>query len=194
MTNYSQLRDHISKRITLTDDDFDLFMSFIQLKVFPRKHFLLHQGAPSNEIFYVINGCLRAFHTDADGNDKAVMFASNDWWITDISGFTNESKAIVSIDALEETEVYALSRYNFDKLLDEMPIFERFFRQLFQHAYMREQKRSIQNLSLSAASRYDFFLRSYPHLQSKIAGKHIASYIGVTPEFLSVLRSRKANS
>ncbi|MEQ8546828.1 MAG: Crp/Fnr family transcriptional regulator [Cyclobacteriaceae bacterium] len=194
MNKYAQMRKHISKRIPLTEDDFDCFLSYVQPKVFTKKQFLLNQGALSNEIFYVVNGCLRAFHTDVDGNDKAIMFATDDWWITDISGFTNESKSILSIDALEETAVYALSKYNFEKLLNEKPIFERFFRQLFQHAYMREQKRSIQNLSLSAASRYDFFLRSYPHLQNKIAGKHIASYIGVTPEFLSVLRNRNANS
>jgi CRP-like cAMP-binding protein len=194
MWNEHQLRDHVAARIDFSDDDFARFSSLLRHKTFSKKQFLLNQGALTKEIFYVIKGCLRGFHTEVNGNDKAIMFATGDWWITDISGFTNESNAILSIDGLEETEVLSLSKFNFEMLLNDKPIFERFFRLLFQNAYVREQKRSIQNLSLSATERYRRFKTSYPHLQNRISSKHIASYIGVTPEFLSVLRSRNVHS
>ena len=61
-----------------------------------------------------------------------------------------------------------------------------------QHSYIREQLRVLQNLSLSAEERYDIFLNKYPQLIPYLSQKQIASYLGVTPEFLSTVRRNKA--
>lgn len=86
--------------------------------------------------------------------------------------------------------VYALSRSNFDDLLDKIPKLERFFRILFQKAYIREQLRVLDNISLTTEERYLNFVRKYPDLAEKVTQKQIASYLGVTPEFLSSVKKK----
>jgi CRP-like cAMP-binding protein len=94
------------------------------------------------------------------------------------------------ISAIEDSEVFQLHRNDFDKLLDQFPVFEKFFRILMQNAYIREQLRIIQNLSMPAEDRYLNFLKKYPQLVPRVSQKQIASYIGVSPEFLSAMRRR----
>ena len=103
----------------------------------------------------------------------------------------NVLPAMLHIEAVEKSEVLQLSKNNLDKLLLEVPKFERFFRIIFQNAYIREQLRTIQNLSLTAAERYEKFIFKYPAVIQQVPQKQIASYIGVTPEFLSTIRSKR---
>ena len=98
---------------------------------------------------------------------------------------------MLTIEAVEDSEVWQLSKDNLETLYREIPIFERFFRILLQNAYTREQLRVIQNLSLSAEERYDSFMAKYPQVASQVTQKQIASYLGITPEFLSTIRANK---
>ncbi|MEM7512276.1 MAG: Crp/Fnr family transcriptional regulator, partial [Bacteroidota bacterium] len=68
---------------------------------------------------------------------------------------------------------------------------ERWFRILMQNAYIREQLRVIQNLSQAAEDRYYEFLKKYPQIVPHVTQKQIASYLGITPEFLSAIRAQK---
>jgi CRP-like cAMP-binding protein len=122
------------------------------------------------------------------------MFAVSDWWVTDMPCFISGAPAMVSIQAIENSDLLELSKANFDKLFSDIPKFEKFFRIMMQNAYIREQTRVIQNLSLSAEERYDLFLQKYPHISQQVTQKQIASYLGITPEFLSAIRKSKSIS
>ena len=119
------------------------------------------------------------------------MFAVADWWVTDMFCFLNEKPAMMYIEAIEDSCIFQLSKENLEKLFYNVPKFERFFRILMQNAYTREQLRVIENLSLSAEDRYDSFLLKYPHIARAVTQKQIASYLGITPEFLSAIRKNK---
>jgi CRP-like cAMP-binding protein len=121
------------------------------------------------------------------------MFAVSDWWVTDMYCFLNERPAMTYIEAIEDSYIYQLSKNNMDKLFKQVPKFERFFRILMQNAYTREQLRIIENLSLTAEDRYESFLKKYPHIAQVVTQKQIASYLGITPEFLSAIRKEKAS-
>jgi CRP-like cAMP-binding protein len=118
------------------------------------------------------------------------MLAVDDWWITDMYSFAMNKPAMQFICAIESSSVFQLQKDDFDKLLLKVPSFERFFRILMQNAYIREQLRVIQNLSMPAEERYIKFLEKYPHVAKRVSQKQIASYIGVSPEFLSAMRKR----
>ena len=96
------------------------------------------------------------------------------------------------IQAIENSCLYQINRDDFENLFIKLPKFERFFRILMQNAYTREQVRVIENLTLSAEERYTSFLNRYPHIAQQITQKQIASYLGITPEFLSAIRKAKA--
>ena len=191
--NYDQILSNIEKHISLDESEQKFFCSLLKEKQFSKKDFVLSEGQLCRNISFVNTGILRAFFNH-DGKQSTIMFAMKDWWITDMNCFVNRQPAMLNIVALEQTEVLQLSKENMGKLLDNFPKFERFFRIIFQNAYVREQLRTIQNLSLPAAERYDNFCTKYTRISQMITQKQIASYLGITPEFLSSIRAKKANS
>ncbi len=118
------------------------------------------------------------------------MFAVKDWWITDMNCFVNRKPALLSIEALEDSKVMELDFFLLEALYQKTPKFERFFRILFQNAYIREQLRALHNISFTTEQRYRQFVANYPAIVDKVTQKQIASYLGVTPEFLSSVKNK----
>ncbi len=186
------LLKNIRKHILPDTAETDYFLSLFTYKEIPKKTSLLKAGQSCKNISYVHSGAVRACYVDAAGKESTIMFAVADWWITDMYCFLNDKPAMMDIEAIEDSCVFQLSRQNLDKLYINAPKFERFFRILMQNAYTREQLRIIENLSLPAVDRYNNFLLKYPHIAQQVTQKQIASYLGITPEFLSAIR--KTNS
>ena len=181
---------NIRKHIDLTTVEEDYFISLLKEKTVQRKEQLIKEGEACTYINFVQQGALRAFYVDHKDNENVIMFAIRDWWITDMHSFANEKPAMLNIDALEESIILQLHKKDLDQLFNKVPKFERFFRILMQNAYVREQLRIVENLSMPAADRYDNFLKKYPQFAQRVPLKQIASYLGITPEFLSLLRKR----
>lgn len=188
--DYSAILKNIAKHIALDEKEAICFTSLLSYREVKKKESLLEEGARCKFINYVDKGVLRAYYLDKEGNENSIMFAINDWWVTDIYSFATGNPAVMCIDALENSTIFQLSKDDLERLLVEVPKFERFFRIIMQNSYIREQLRSIQNLSLSAEERYLNFSRKYPDFMQRISQKQIASYLGITPEFLSVIRSK----
>jgi CRP-like cAMP-binding protein len=118
------------------------------------------------------------------------MFAIEDWWTGDLYSFPTQTPSTYFIDALEDTEVLQLSKTNLEKLYGQEPKFERFYRIIFQNALIAQHERISQNLSFSAEQRYLHFIKKYPEVEQRISQKHVATFLGITPEFLSMLRKK----
>ncbi|HWB25994.1 MAG TPA: Crp/Fnr family transcriptional regulator [Chitinophagaceae bacterium] len=186
----SLLLKNISKHISLTEDEANYITGFFTLKQVKKKEMLLREGLPSKTFYYVHAGALKAYHLGKDGTENIIMFALNDWWVTDIYAFTTGNPAVMSISAIEDSTLLAVSKEGLDKILADVPKFEKFFRIIMQNSYVREQLRTIQNLSITAEERYINFVNKYPQFVQKISQKQIASYLGITPEFLSAIRKK----
>jgi CRP-like cAMP-binding protein len=182
---------NVAKHISLNKEETSFFISLLQQQELAKKTFVLKEGQLCKDLCYVHSGTLRAYYCDANGKESTVMFAINDWWITDMFCFINQQPAMLHIEAIEQSSILQLSKNNFDRLCIEVPKFERFFRIIMQNAYIREQLRIIQTLSLSAEERYDSFIDKYPRIVQQVTQKQVASYLGITPEFLSTIRANK---
>lgn len=182
---------NINKHIFLNVEEKMHFQSFLEEESLERKSFVVKQNGPCKYIYFINNGIFRAYHMSAEGKESTIMFGQQDWWITDMNSFINQMPAMVNVQAIEKSTVLKLSKENLDKLYIKIPQFNLFFRILFQNAYCREQTRMIQNLSMLAKDRYDQFNQKYPQIAEKVTLKQIASYLGITPEFLSAIRSKK---
>jgi CRP-like cAMP-binding protein len=182
---------NIAKHIQLAEEEVNYFTDLISYKEITKKTLLLKEGQTCKYLSYVHSGALRAFHLDKEGKESTIMFAVADWWITDMYCYLNEKPAMMYIEAIEDSCIFQLSKEGLEKLFNDVPKFERFFRILMQNAYTREQLRLIENLSLSAENRYDSFLHKYPQIAKVVTQKQIASYLGITPEFLSAIRKNK---
>jgi CRP/FNR family transcriptional regulator, anaerobic regulatory protein len=191
--DYKGVLQNVSKHISLTEEEADRFTAALTPRQINRKEFLLKEGQSCKAINYVDSGALRAFHVDKEGKESTIMFAIADWWITDMYCFVTGQPAMQNIIAIEDSQVWQLQKDDLDRLYTEVPKFERFFRIIMQNAYIREQLRVLQSLSLPAEERYDIFINKYPQLVPHLTQKQIASYLGITPEFLSALRKNKKN-
>lgn len=182
---------NIAKHISLDEAETACFLACLKYKELSKKEFILKEGQICKEINFVVSGTLRAFYLDKAGKESTIMFALADWWVTDMFCFVNEQAAMLNIEATANSCILQLQKTDLDRLYIEVPKFERFFRIIMQNAYIREQIRVIEGLSLSAEERYHNFLVKYPKMARLVKQKEIASYLGITPEFLSMIRGNK---
>jgi CRP-like cAMP-binding protein len=192
MAAFNLILKNIAKHISLDKEEINHFTSLLTFIEAPKKMLLLKEGQVCRHLIYVDSGTLRAYCTDKEGREATIMFAVADWWVTDMYCFVNEKPAMMYIEAIENSCLFQISRKCWEELFNNIPKFEKFFRILMQNAYTREQLRIIENLSLPAEERYDSFLVKYPHIANNVTQKQIASYLGITPEFLSTIRKNKS--
>lgn len=191
---YHLLFRNINKQIELGSEHFAFVSDQFKAREFKRGSNIQRASRACKEIHFVEKGMLRAYFTTEDGKESTVMFAMEDWWITDMYAFTNNKPAMLTIEVMKECRILSLRKENLEMLFEGVPRFERFFRILMQNAYVREQLRVIENLSLPAEQRYANFIQKYPQIVEHITQKQIASYLGITPEFLSTIRSAKKST
>lgn len=185
-----QLKRNISKHVTLTDEEFELFASLLQHRHLEKRASLLVAGEICDFEGYVVKGCLRVYHTDESGADHVLYFAPEDWWVTDVGSLIFQTPAVLSMDALEPTEVLLIDRVSKERLYAEVPKFERLFRIMSQRALVAMQARVMGMMRETADVRYHDFKRRYPELEHRVPQHQIAAYLGISPEFLSRIRHR----
>lgn len=188
-----QLLQHISLHIQLDSNEEAYFLSLIQEKTIRKKELLLQQGEVCKTENYLLSGCMRTFTLNERGEEQTVQFGIEDWWVGDLYSFLTQTPATYSIEALEDTVVAQITKENLDRLYQQVPKFDRFFRLILQNAFIAQQDRIHRSLSWSAEERYEDFSSKYPQLEQRVAQKHIASYLGITPVFLSMLRRKRVN-
>ena len=149
---------------------------------------LLTPGTFTNNQYYVYSGCLRSYFVNSAGKDHTTQFAIKDWWISDYTAFFTSEKAVMSIECLQDASVYKFSRKDMNKLCEEMPKVEIFFRKKMEKAFASFQKRILEYLSDSAKERYLKFMKVHSEIAKSIKNYHIASYLGITTESLSRIR------
>jgi CRP-like cAMP-binding protein len=189
-TDLAVLREHLAKYVPIEDADVTALARGMTPVSFAKGDFLLKPGQPCQVQWFVTQGVLRAFYEDAQATEHNVQFAIEQWWTADLGGFFKNQPAELHIQALESGRALALQAEYQEELLGNHPIFERFFRLIVQNAYAQAQRRILATLSLTAEQRFEQFLKRYPGLIHRIPQYHIASYLGVTPEFFSKMKSR----
>lgn len=182
--------ENIAHQIALTPEEQALFLSKTETKSFKAKTIVLQAGEICKYSYFVNSGVLRSFNINDNIVEHVLSFASSGWWIGDMYSLISQNPGSLFIEVLEDAEVVLLSKENQEKLYQEIPKLERFFRILTENSLVAHQERLMDNLSLSAEERFEKFCAKHPDLIQKVPQKHIASYLGVTPEFFSKMKSR----
>jgi CRP-like cAMP-binding protein len=182
------LRNHIKTYIPVSNIEFEAIYQSMKREVYKKRESLVRSGEVCEHFYFVLSGSLRTFTTDERGHEHIFHLAFEDWWASDLFSFITGDTAFFSIEALEDTEVLAIHRDDYEVLLSQYPKFERFFRLLMQNAYVASQKRTMDIMSLSAEKRYLQLTQKHPQLEMRVAQHHIASFLGITPEALSRIK------
>jgi CRP-like cAMP-binding protein len=185
------LRQHIEKVTPLTEDEFAFIRAHFTTKKLRKHQFLVQEGDSVPNDFFVLRGCLKAYHADREGKEHILQFAMSDWWITDYQAYFKGAKATISVDCIENSELLCLSLQNREKLCATMHKMEHFFRVKLSAGYVALQQRILSMLNSSAKERYDQLLEMHPALFQKVPKMLIAAYLGVSRETLSRLNTPK---
>jgi CRP/FNR family transcriptional regulator, anaerobic regulatory protein len=182
--------EHIRKFVHLTQEEEYLLLSKIEIKTVKAKSVLLYAGEVCKETYFVNSGLLRSFNVNDNIVEHILHFACEGWWMGDLYSLITQKPGNLFIEALEDSELVILSKEKQEELYLEIPKLERFFRILTENSLVAHQERLMDNLSLSAEERFEKFCQKYPSLIQRVPQRQIASYIGVTPEFLSKLKKK----
>ena len=186
---FEEIDRSIAKYIRLNEEELSFFHSLLRHRKVPRKTFLLQEGEVCDFEAYIIKGCIRTYYLDKEGVETILLFAVEEWWASDITSFTERKPSNVFIETVEECELLTIDYAGKSRLFEKVPAFERMFRLLVQRSLSVLQQRFYSSISETAEERYLQFLEKYPLVAQRVPQHQIARYIGVSPEFLSKVRS-----
>ncbi len=188
---HEMIVDYIGKFVQLTDEEKNVFAApFKEVKIV-RRQFLVQPGFTARSRYFVVKGALRAYVVGDQGQDHTVQLAIDEWWISDYNSYIFQQPASMFVVALEDSSLLQIN-FEDEKLLKASNYkFETFFRMLAERSTAYMQRRLVVNLTMSAEERYNSFIEKYPLMTERIPQYAIASYLGMTTEFLSKIRNKK---
>jgi len=188
--NFDYFLATIRRHVKLTESQETRLCSLLTIKSLKRRSFLVRSGEDARHEYFVNKGCLRTYYLDQKGVEHNTYFAVEGYWVSDIYSRTFNAPALCNIIAIEDCELVHISNIALEGFLEEVPELERFFRISYQNSLATIHLKQIQMLSMTGMERYLYFRKKYPELDRRVPQKHIASYLGFTPEFFNTIRSK----
>lgn len=188
------LLEYFERLIPLDQMEKELVLSRFNPRLFRKRQYVLQEGNVATHFYFIVRGCLRMYKVDEKGTTHILQFAPENYWLMDIGSFHGIRPSVLNIDALEDTVVLQITRDDLISLYLKAPKFDRIFRVLIENSFVRLQERLLHNISSTAEERYQSFQEMYPHLVNRLPQVQIASFLGITPEFLSRLRNRRTKA
>jgi CRP-like cAMP-binding protein len=182
------LLKYIRNFVNLTEAEEVILTSKVSFRKYLKGQFIVQQGDICKYSSFLVSGCTKTFFVDDKGQEHIVMFAIEDWWTSDIGSFITQLPADFNVQCLENTEVFQFSFLDQEALYQSIPKLERLFRKMIEKHVVSSQKRILRGLSLSAKEQYLFFKQEYPTIEQRVPQYMVASYLGITKEFLSKIK------
>lgn len=186
----NSLLTYINRIVALTPTEENILRKKVVLRKYLKDQYIVQQGDVCKYVNFIIKGCTKNFYMSNDGQEHIVMFSIEDWWTSDMGSFITQTPADYNIQCIENTELIQLTYTILEELYIEIPKLERCFRKITERALVASQKRIVRNFSKTAKERYLIFKESYPKIEQRIPQYMIASYLGITKEFLSKIKSQ----
>src|SRR6478672_7676924 len=185
---FELLHQKLAEKISLTEGEFNYCKSLFKPKKLRKRQYFLQEGDVCKYQAFVEKGILRSYTIDEKGSEHILQFATEGWWMADLSSYVTGESSLFNIQAIEASELLLISKPSWDELMLSIPKFEHYFRILIQNHLVATQKRLMQSLSETAEEKYIKFSKTYPDCLQRVPQHMIASYLGVSRETLSRLR------
>lgn len=187
---FDVLISHIKEKVDLNNDQIELLKSFFIKKKLRKKQFLLRQDELCRYLSFVSRGILKSYVLDEKGQQRISLFAFEGWWISDFNSFINQEKAVLNIDAIEDSDLLLISYEDYENLTLQIPVMDRYFRILYQNSLVTKDQRLMVSNSFTAEEKYLQLVKKNPEMMQKISHRFIASYLGLSPETVSRIRKK----
>lgn len=189
---FDQFKAYVSRHVTLSEADFALIEQTVKIKKLRKHQYLLQEGDVCRHHCFITKGLLRTYSVDDKGNEHIIRFAKEDWWISDRESMLSGLPSKFNIDAIEDSEVLLFDKPAMDSLMAQLPEFKRMVDDILNKSFITSQNRIHEAISSTAEEKYHNFITRYPDFALRAPQSMIASYLGIKPETLSRLRSKKA--
>lgn len=187
----NKIIEYVNKLVSLTDEEAAQFSNaFKEVKV-KKRQFIVQPNFIARHRYYVLKGALMAYVAADEGQNHTITFAIDDWWITDYNSYIFQQPATMFVVALEETTILQIDYETEEHLKKSNYRFETFFRIIAERGLASQQRRVISNLTQTAEERYENFAANYPQIVQRVPQYALASYLGMTTEFLSRIRNKR---
>ncbi|RBL89505.1 Crp/Fnr family transcriptional regulator [Chitinophaga flava] len=186
---FEQIDKFVDQCISLTPQERELFHSLLKFRRVRKRTYLLQEGEICDFEAYIVKGCIRTYYLSDDGTETILSFAIEDWWVSDLYSFTEQKPSNMFIETIEDCELLIIDHKSKNELYQKIPKFETLFRLLVQRSLFALQRRFHSLVSQTAEQRYLAFVEKYPQIVQRVPQNQIARYLGVSPEFLSKVRS-----
>ena len=188
--HYSSFLNYINNYINLSEKEIAFLRSNTNYKKYLKGHYIVQQGAVCKHTNFIISGCTKNFYVDQQGQEHIVTFAIENWWSADLSSFITQTPSDFNVKCIEATEVIQFTYQNQDEIFQNIPKMETLFRKLLEKALVSSQKRIVNNFSLSAKDQYLYFKKQFSTIEQRVPQYMVASYLGITKEFLSKIKAQ----
>ena len=182
---------HFDQYLPLNKEEKEALTSCLVERKIKRRQFILQENDVCLHYTFVVKGCFKMYRVDEKGKEHNLQFAAEHDWITDIRSLHKEVPSLLYIEAIEPSTILQIGKKDLRQLYDKYHTFDRNFRVITEDQFIELQNRVLQNISSTGQERYQAFLKQYPHLANRLPNTQIASYLGITPEFLSIIRAKK---
>ena len=189
--NYPGFIAHIRQYVELSEQEVEILERYVEPVELKRREFLVTEGQVCRCNYFVEKGCLRMFHINGKMVEQTTQFALETWWLSDYFSFSKQKPSDYSIQAIEKSLIVAIDYQRQDELFAELPKLESYFRIMMQRALAASQLRVKLIYEFSKEEMYTHFVTSYPQFFQRVPQYMIASYLGLSPEYLSELRKRR---
>jgi CRP/FNR family transcriptional regulator len=188
---YPNLINNIRRYVELDEHQVQALYRYIKPLSLKRKEYLLKEGQVCRAYYFVEKGCLRMFFINHKTVEQITQFALDGWWIADYFSLIDNKPSEYYIQTIEKSEILLIDTQVFDDLLKELPQIERYFRIIMQKAVAASQLRIKYMFEMTKEEFYIHFSTSFPEFIQRVPQYMIASYLGLTPEYVSELRKKK---
>jgi CRP-like cAMP-binding protein len=175
---------------SISKEDFEIIKSHFTNKKIKKRQYFLEEGRICKHTAFIIKGAMRKYYLDDQGKEHVVNLYIENWWAGDRESFVMLTPSIYFIDAWEDCEVLLITNESKVKLCSQFASFNEFLLKLDERNNIATQKRITSTISSSAKVRYDDFANCYPEFLQRFPQHIIASYLGITKETLSRVRSQ----
>ena len=184
------LFEQIQQKVSLSDQDKEALPAFFTFKSLQKRQFLLHEGEVCKQMVFIKKGAVKSYTIDEKGNEHISLIGWEGWWISDFRSFIYQESGILSMEAIEDTEVLLITREDYERMMLKVPVMERYFRILYQNSLVTKDRRLISSNTYTAEEKYRELIASYPQIIHRIPQHLIASYMGLTPETFSRIKKK----
>lgn len=183
-----KLISYFDNYFALNDNEKEELSRRVTERKIKRRQFILQENDVCRRYTFIIEGCFKMYGVDKSGKEHNIQFAAENDWITDIGSFHSLKPSKLYIEAIEPSLILQIERENLISLYINYRKFDSIFRVIIENKFVELQNRVLGDISSTAEERYVTFLEQYPKLSNRLPSTQIASYIGITPEFLSKIR------